>query len=104
VAFFWLFQEKALLLRGLKIFTTMRQLKITKSITNRESAALEKYLQEISKETMISAEEEVELAQRIKKGDQKALERLTKANLRFVVSVAKQYQNQGLSLPDLINE
>ena len=82
----------------------MRQLKITKSITNRESAALEKYLQEISKETMISAEEEVELAQRIKKGDQKALERLTKANLRFVVSVAKQYQNQGLSLPDLINE
>jgi RNA polymerase primary sigma factor len=84
--------------------TTMRQLKITKSITNRESAALEKYLQEISKETMISAEEEVELAQRIKKGDPKALERLTKANLRFVVSVAKQYQNQGLSLPDLINE
>ena len=82
----------------------MRQLKITKSITNRESAALEKYLQEISKETMISAEEEVELAQRIKKGDPKALERLTKANLRFVVSVAKQYQNQGLSLPDLINE
>ena len=82
----------------------MRQLKITKSITNRESAALEKYLQEISKETMISAEEEVELAQRIKKGDSKALERLTKANLRFVVSVAKQYQNQGLSLPDLINE
>ncbi len=104
MAFFWLFQEKALLLRGLIIFTTMRQLKITKSITNRESAALEKYLQEISKETMISAEEEVELAQRIKKGDQKALERLTKANLRFVVSVAKQYQNQGLSLPDLINE
>ena len=82
----------------------MRQLKITKSITNRESAVLEKYLQEISKETMISAEEEVELAQRIKKGDTKALERLTKANLRFVVSVAKQYQNQGLSLPDLINE
>ncbi len=82
----------------------MRQLKITKSITNRESAALEKYLQEISKESMISAEEEVELAQRIKRGDQKALERLTKANLRFVVSVAKQYQNQGLSLPDLINE
>ena len=82
----------------------MRQLKITKSITNRESAALEKYLQEIGKEEMISAEEEVELAQRIKKGDQKALERLTRANLRFVVSVAKQYQNQGLSLPDLINE
>ena len=82
----------------------MRQLKISKSITNRESAALEKYLQEIGKEEMISAEEEVELAQRIKHGDQKALERLTKANLRFVVSVAKQYQNQGLSLPDLINE
>jgi RNA polymerase primary sigma factor len=82
----------------------MRQLKITKSITNRESASLDKYLQEIGKEEMISAEEEVELAQRIKKGDQKALERLTKANLRFVVSVAKQYQNQGLSLPDLINE
>jgi len=82
----------------------MRQLKITKSITNRESASLEKYLQEIGKEEMVSAEEEVELAQRIKKGDQKALERLTKANLRFVVSVAKQYQNQGLTLPDLINE
>lgn len=82
----------------------MRQLKITKSITNRESASLEKYLQEIGKEEMISAEEEVELAQRIKKGDQKALERLTKANLRFVVSIAKQYQNQGLTLPDLINE
>ena len=82
----------------------MRQLKITKSITNRESESLEKYLQEIGKEDMISVEEEVELAQRIKKGDRKALERLTKANLRFVVSVAKQYQNQGLSLPDLINE
>lgn len=82
----------------------MRQLKITKSITNRESESLEKYLQEISKEEMISIEEEVELAQRIKKGDRKALERLTRANLRFVVSVAKQYQNQGLSLPDLINE
>ena len=82
----------------------MRQLKITKSITNRESASLEKYLQEIGKEEMISAEEEVELAQRIRNGDKKALERLTKANLRFVVSVAKQYQNQGLSLPDLINE
>ncbi len=82
----------------------MRQLKIIKSITNRESASLEKYLQEISKEEMISAEEEVELAQRIRKGDKKALERLTKANLRFVVSVAKQYQNQGLTLPDLINE
>ena len=82
----------------------MRQLKITKSITNRESESLEKYLQEIGKEDMTSVEEEVELAQRIKKGDRKALERLTKANLRFVVSVAKQYQNQGLSLPDLINE
>ena len=82
----------------------MRQLKITKSITNRESEALDKYLQEIGKEEMISVEEEVELAQRIRKGDSKALERLTKANLRFVVSVAKQYQNQGLSLPDLINE
>ena len=82
----------------------MRQLKITKSITNRESASLEKYLQEIGKEEMISAEEEVELAQQIRKGDKKALERLTRANLRFVVSVAKQYQNQGLSLPDLINE
>ena len=82
----------------------MRQLKITKSITNRESEALDKYLQEIGKEEMISVEEEVELAQRIRKGDEKALERLTRANLRFVVSVAKQYQNQGLSLPDLINE
>ena len=83
---------------------TMRQLKITKSITNRESASLEKYLQEIGKENMISSDEEVELAQRIRKGDKKALEKLTKANLRFVVSVAKQYQNQGLDLPDLINE
>ena len=82
----------------------MRQLKITKSITNRESESLEKYLQEIGKEDMISVEEEVELAQRIRKGDREALERLTKANLRFVVSVAKQYQNQGLSLADLINE
>ena len=82
----------------------MRQLKITKSITNRESEALEKYLQEIGKEELISIEDEVELAARIRNGDQKALERLTKANLRFVVSVAKQYQNQGLSLPDLINE
>ena len=82
----------------------MRQLKIIKSITNRESAALDKYLQEIGKEERITVEEEVELAQRIRKGDRKALERLTKANLRFVVSVAKQYQNQGLSLPDLINE
>ncbi len=84
--------------------TIMRQLKINKSITNRESEALDKYLQEIGKEELISAEEEVELAQRIRKGDHKALERLTRANLRFVVSVAKQYQNQGLSLPDLINE
>lgn len=82
----------------------MRQLKITKSITNRESAALDRYLQEIGHEDLISVDEEVELAQRIKKGDKRALERLTKANLRFVVSVAKQYQNQGLSLPDLINE
>ncbi len=82
----------------------MRQLKIIKSITNRESASLDKYLQEIGKEELVTVEEEVELAQRIRKGDRKALERLTKANLRFVVSVAKQYQNQGLSLPDLINE
>ncbi len=82
----------------------MRQLKITKSITNRESESLDKYLQEIGKEDLLSSDEEVELAQRIRKGDRKALERLTKANLRFVVSVAKQYQNQGLSLPDLINE
>lgn len=82
----------------------MRQLKITKSITNRESASLDKYLQEIGHEDLISVEEEVELAQRIRKGDREALEKLTKANLRFVVSVAKQYQNQGLSLPDLINE
>ena len=82
----------------------MRQLKITKSITNRESASLDKYLQEIGKEELITVEEEVELAQRIKKGDQEALEKLTKANLRFVVSVAKQYQNQGLSLPDLIKK
>ncbi len=82
----------------------MRQLKITKSITNRESASLDKYLQEIGREELVSPEEEVELAQRIRKGDQVALEKLTRANLRFVVSVAKQYQNQGLSLPDLINE
>jgi RNA polymerase primary sigma factor len=82
----------------------MRQLKITKSITNRESQSLEKYLQEIGKVELISAEEEVKLARLIKQGDQRALDRLTKANLRFVVSVAKQYQNQGLSLPDLINE
>lgn len=82
----------------------MRQLKITKSITNRESASLDKYLQEIGREELISVSDEVELAQRIKKGDHAALEKLTRANLRFVVSVAKQYQNQGLSLPDLINE
>lgn len=82
----------------------MRQLKITKQVTNRETASLDKYLQEIGKVDLITAEMEVELAQRIKAGDQDALERLTKANLRFVVSVAKQYQNQGLTLPDLINE
>ncbi|MDY6122846.1 MAG: RNA polymerase sigma factor RpoD/SigA [Porphyromonas sp.] len=82
----------------------MRQLKISKSITNRESASLDKYLQEIGREELISVEEEVELAQAIRRGDQRALEKLTRANLRFVVSVAKQYQNQGLSLPDLINE
>jgi RNA polymerase primary sigma factor len=83
---------------------SMRQLKITKSITNRESQSLEKYLQEIGKVELITPEEEVKLAVRIKQGDQKALDKLTKANLRFVVSVAKQYQNQGLTLPDLINE
>lgn len=83
---------------------SMRQLKITKSITNRESQSLEKYLQEIGKVELITPEEEVKLATLIKQGDQRALDRLTKANLRFVVSVAKQYQNQGLSLPDLINE
>ncbi len=82
----------------------MRQLKITKSITNRNTASLDKYLQEIGKEDLLTADQEVELARKIKAGDQKALEKLTKANLRFVVSVAKQYQNQGLSLPDLINE
>ncbi len=82
----------------------MRQLKITKSITNRESASLDKYLQEIGREELITAEEEVILAKKIRDGSQAALEKLTKANLRFVVSVAKQYQNQGLSLPDLINE
>ena len=82
----------------------MRQLKITKQVTNRETASLDKYLQEIGKVDLITAEEEVDLAQRIKAGDQDALEKLTKANLRFVVSVAKQYQNQGLTLPDLINE
>lgn len=83
---------------------SMRQLKITKSITNRESRSLDKYLQEIGKEELITAEEEVDLARKIKQGDQVALEKLTRANLRFVVSVAKQYQNQGLTLPDLINE
>src|SRR5947208_12313213 len=83
---------------------SMRQLKITKSITNRESQSLEKYLQEIGREGLITAEDEVKLAAKIKQGDQTALDKLTKANLRFVVSVAKQYQNQGLSLPDLINE
>jgi len=82
----------------------MRQLKITKQVTNRETASLDKYLQEIAKVDLITADEEVELAQRIKAGDEKALEKLVKANLRFVVSVAKQYQNQGLTLPDLINE
>ena len=82
----------------------MRQLKISNSITNRESASLDKYLQEIGHEELLTTDQEVELAQRIRKGDKRALERLTKANLRFVVSVAKQYQNQGLSLPDLINE
>ena len=82
----------------------MRQLKITKQVTNRETASLDKYLQEIGKVDLITAEEEVELAQRVKQGDQLALEKLTKANLRFVVSVGKQYQNQGLTLPDLINE
>ena len=82
----------------------MRQLKITKQVTNRETASLDKYLQEIGKVELITAEEEVELAQRIKQGDRAALEKLTQANLRFVVSVSKQYQNQGLSLPDLINE
>jgi RNA polymerase primary sigma factor len=83
---------------------SMRQLKITKQVTNRETASLDKYLQEIGKVELITAEEEVELARRIRQGDQAALEKLTKANLRFVVSVSKQYQNQGLSLPDLINE
>ncbi len=88
----------------MSLYPTMRQLKITKSITNRESASLDKYLQEIGREELITVEDEVELAQRIRKGDRSALDKLTRANLRFVVSVAKQYQNQGLSLPDLINE
>ena len=88
----------------IKLPLYMRQLKITKQVTNRETASLDKYLQEIGKVELITADEEVELAQRIKAGDQRALEKLTKANLRFVVSVAKQYQNQGLTLPDLINE
>ncbi|MBL7879752.1 MAG: sigma-70 family RNA polymerase sigma factor, partial [Chryseobacterium gambrini] len=82
----------------------MRQLKITKQVTNRETASLDKYLQEIGKVELITADEEVDLAQRIRAGDRAALEKLIKANLRFVVSVSKQYQNQGLSLPDLINE
>ena len=82
----------------------MRQLKITKSITSRDSASLDKYLQEIGREALLPVEEEVELSQKIRKGDRRALDKLVRANLRFVVSVAKQYQNQGLSLPDLINE
>jgi len=105
------FYEKNILLNRKKhyfckliFYIEMRQLKITKSITNRESASLDKYLQEIGREDLITVEEEVELAQRIRNGDRVALEKLTRANLRFVVSVAKQYQNQGLSLPDLINE
>lgn len=102
--FFCYFKQKAYFCNNKKLNSTMRQLKITKSITNRESASLEKYLQEIGHEELLTTEQEVELAQKIRKGDRKALERLCKANLRFVVSVAKQYQNQGLSLPDLINE
>lgn len=102
--FFCYFKQKAYFCNNIKLNSTMRQLKITKSITNRESASLEKYLQEIGHEELLTTEQEVELAQKIRKGDRKALERLCKANLRFVVSVAKQYQNQGLSLPDLINE
>ena len=82
----------------------MRQLKIAKQVTNRETASLDKYLQEIGRVDLITADEEVELAKRIREGDRQALERLTKANLRFVVSVSKQYQNQGLTLSDLINE
>ena len=99
-----LFKWKIIIFANTLNLYAMRQLKITKSITNRESDSLDKYLQEIGHEELISVEEEVELAQRIKQGDRKALEKLTKANLRFVVSVAKQYQNQGLSLPDLINQ
>ena len=90
--------------RNYLIKKRMRQLKITKQVTNRETASLDKYLQEIGRVDLITAEEEVELAQKIKAGDERALEKLTKANLRFVVSVSKQYQNQGLTLPDLINE
>ncbi len=101
--FLWLL-KRIFSSKNLLIHTKLRQLKITKSITNRESASLDKYLQEIGREPLISVEEEVELAQRIRKGDRAALDKLTRANLRFVVSVAKQYQNQGLSLPDLINE
>ena len=97
-------QKKCVTLQAKFIKKMMRQLKITKSITNRESASLDKYLQEIGREPLISVEEEVQLAQRIKKGDTAAQDKLVSANLRFVVSVAKQYQNQGLSLPDLINE
>ena len=82
----------------------MRQLKISKSITNREDSTLDKYLQEITQERLLTAEEEIALARKIKEGDKDALQKLTRANLRFVVSVAKQYQHQGLSLPDLINE
>lgn len=96
--------SKILCKRLKSIYIAMRQLKITKSITNRETASLDKYLQDIGKMDLVSADEEVILAQKIKMGDRKALEKLTQANLRFVVSVAKQYQNQGLSLPDLINE
>ena len=99
-----LFKWKIIIFANTLNLYAMRQLKITKSITNRESDSLDKYLQEIGHEELISVEEEVELAQRIKQGDRKALEKLTKANLRFVVSDTKQYQNQGLSLPDLINE
>ena len=102
--FFCYFKQKAYFCNNIKLTSTMRQLKITKSITNRESASLEKYLQEIGHEELLTTEQEVDLAQKIRKGEKKALERLCKANLRFVVSVAKQYQNQGLSLPDLINE